>query len=272
MASEGPDLVLLDVMMPVMDGFATCRRLKENDETRLIPVVIMTALDGLEDRIRGIEAGADDFLTKPVNPRELTARIQTALKLKHAVDRKLTELRRMKDHFARFVPESVKRLVTANPDAPELEKSERDVSVLFCDVSGYSRLSEELSPNALNALVESYFSAFLDKIHDAGGDINETAGDGFMAIFEASTPETHARQAAGTAIQLLDITERLNGEYVGSSTRDPHGTQLRPCARWLDSFRGCPRQPLDFHCQWPGHEYRCAPRRACSSRPDTGRS
>ena len=126
-AAEPPDLILLDMMMPVMDGLTACRRLKENDETRLIPIVIMTALDGLEDRIRGIEAGADDFLTKPVNPRELAARIQTAFKLKHAMDRKLTSCARIKDHFAKFVPESVKRLITANPDAPELAKVERDV-------------------------------------------------------------------------------------------------------------------------------------------------
>jgi DNA-binding response OmpR family regulator len=82
-AAESPDLILLDVMMPIMDGFAVCRMLKGNDETRLIPIVIMTALDGIEDRIRGIEAGADDFLTKPVNQRELMARIQTTLTLKH---------------------------------------------------------------------------------------------------------------------------------------------------------------------------------------------
>jgi len=250
-ASEGADLVLLDVMMPVMDGFAACRRLKENDETRLIPVVIMTALDGLEDRIRGIEAGADDFLTKPVNPRELTARIQTALKLKHTMDRKLTELKRIKDHFARFVPESVKRLVTANPDAPELEKSERDVSVLFCDVSGYSRLSEELSPDALNSLVESYFSAFLDTIHDAGGDINETAGDGFMAIFEAPTPETHACQAAETAMNLLDITDRLNRDYVGHPLAIHMGLNSGPALVGSTRFEGARGSRWTFTASGP---------------------
>jgi adenylate cyclase len=143
-----PDLILLDVMMPIMDGFAVCRILKSNDVTRLIPIVIMTALDGIEDRIKGIEAGADDFLTKPVNQRELLARIQTALKLKHTVDRKLGELRRIKDHFAKFVPEAVRRLVAANPDAPELTKRERDVSVLFLDISGYTRLSEQMPPEA----------------------------------------------------------------------------------------------------------------------------
>src|SRR5687768_10145484 len=73
-AAESPDLILLDVMMPIMDGFTVCRILKEQEETRLIPIVIMTALDAVEDRINGIEAGADDFLTKPVNDRELLAR------------------------------------------------------------------------------------------------------------------------------------------------------------------------------------------------------
>ena len=183
-ALEAPDLILLDIMMPIMDGLTVCRILKGDDETRLIPIVIMTALDGFDDRIKGIEAGADDFLTKPVNQRELLARIQTALRLKHTVDGKLSELRRAKDHFAKFVPEAVKRLVAANPEAPELAKHERDVSVLFLDISGYARLCEQLPLEVLNRLVERYFSTFLDRIHEAGGDINETAGDGFMAIFQ----------------------------------------------------------------------------------------
>jgi DNA-binding response OmpR family regulator len=110
-AAEAPDLILLDVMMPVMDGFTVCRILKEHEETRLIPIIIMTALDAVADRIQGIKAGADDFLTKPVHEEELFARIETALKLKHTVDRKIGELRALKDHFAKFV-----HLVTT-PDA-----------------------------------------------------------------------------------------------------------------------------------------------------------
>ncbi|MBI3303296.1 MAG: response regulator [Deltaproteobacteria bacterium] len=210
-AAEAPDLVLLDVMMPVMDGFTVCRILKENEETRLTPIVIMTALDGIEDRIKGIEAGADDFLTKPVNERELLARIQTTLKLKHTVDRKIGELRRVKDHFAKFVPEAVKRLVTSNPEAPGLgKKHERDISVLFLDISGYTRLSERLPPEVLNTLVERYFSVFLDRIHEAGGDINETAGDGFMTIFQDMDRQMHAIKAVDTALALLAATEALN--------------------------------------------------------------
>jgi CheY-like chemotaxis protein len=87
-----PDLILLDVMMPGIDGFEVCRRLKSNDATRLIPIVIMTALGGQEDRIRGIEAGADDFLTKPVDERHLQARIRTALRAKHFVAGRLAKL------------------------------------------------------------------------------------------------------------------------------------------------------------------------------------
>jgi DNA-binding response OmpR family regulator len=211
-AAAPPDLILLDVMMPIMDGFTVCRILKGDDETRLIPIIIMTALDAIEDRINGIEAGADDFLTKPVNQRELMARIQTALRLKHTVDRKLGELRRMKDHFAKFVPEAVRRLVAANPEAPELIKRERDVSVLFLDISGYTRLSERLPPEALNRLIERYFSTFLDHLHDAGGDINETAGDGFMAIFQDIDSSVHAIKAVDTALVLLAATEALNAE------------------------------------------------------------
>jgi adenylate cyclase len=209
-ATESPDLILLDIMMPIMDGFTVCRILKGNDDTRLLPIVIMTALDGIDDRIKGIEAGADDFLTKPVNQRELVARIQTALKLKHTVDRKISELRRLKDHFARFVPEAVKRLIAANPEAPALAKRECDVSVLFLDISGYTRLSEQLPPETLNSLVERYFSTFLDRIHEAGGDINETAGDGFMAIFQDADVHRHAIKAAETALALLAATDALN--------------------------------------------------------------
>ena len=215
--AESPDIVLLDVMMPVMDGFTACRLLKEDDDTRFIPVLIMTALDQVEDRIKGIEAGADDFLTKPHDPGELMARIQTALKLKRAMEEKLGQERRVRGQFARFVPEPVKRLASIDPDALELtEKVEQDVSVLMLDISGYTRLSERMPADELSAVVERYFSAFLDRIQGAGGDINQMAGDGFMALFqESEAGGPHAIRAVDTALILLALTEDLNGDGEG---------------------------------------------------------
>ena len=84
--TNGPDLVLMDVLMPSMDGFETCRRLKSDPVTRFVPVVLVTALQESHDRIRGLEVGADDFLIKPVNAAELTARVRSLLRIKRYTD------------------------------------------------------------------------------------------------------------------------------------------------------------------------------------------
>jgi putative two-component system response regulator len=83
---DHPDLVLMDVIMPTLDGFETCRRLKSNAETRLVPVVLITALQGSRERVRGLEVGADDFLSRPVNTAELTARVRSLLRIKRYTD------------------------------------------------------------------------------------------------------------------------------------------------------------------------------------------
>jgi adenylate cyclase len=214
-ALSPPDLILLDVMMPVMDGFQACRLLKENEDTRLIPVIIMTALHAIEDRIRGAEAGADDFLTKPMDDRELEARIRSALRMKHTIGRKLRQAEQVRDHYAKFVPEVVKRLVAANPDAPELGKRDQDAAFVFVDISGYTALSERLASDLLSQLVERYFSAFLDTIHDYGGEISGTAGDGLLIIFHRIDPLSHTDLAAKTALSLMEVTERLGNADHG---------------------------------------------------------
>src|SRR3984893_6547489 len=209
-AVDPPDLILLDVMMPVMDGFAVCRSLREREATGLTTVIVMTALEGVENRVKLLEHGAEDVLAKPVDERELVARVQGALARKRELDHRLGELVRVRDHFAKFVPEAVRRLVLANPNAPGLDKQERDVTVLFVDISGYSRLAERVAPAELNALVERYFGSFLDRITDAGGDINETSGDGFRAVFQDGDPAAHAARTVNAALMLLTLTEALN--------------------------------------------------------------
>jgi DNA-binding response OmpR family regulator/TolB-like protein len=211
-AEDKPDLILLDVMMPVLDGFTVCKILKGDPETMLIPIIIMTALDDIDDRIQGIEAGADDFLTKPVNERELKARIETALRLKQAMEGRIDDAGKVGRTYEKFVPEGVKRRVRENPDRPELDKRDEDASVLFLDIVAYTRLSEKMSPSALIALVERYFSAFLDPLHEYGGDISESSGDGLMVLFQHEDPQVHPQRAIEAAFAVFEETCRLNSE------------------------------------------------------------
>ena len=212
--SQPPDLVLLDVMMPVMDGIEACERIKDDPESRLIPVVIMTALGQVDDRVRAIQAGADDFLTKPVNRGELLARIQTSMRLKQTVDTKLDRLKGAQEYLARFVPQSVIRQLEENPDAPELEKTDQDMSSLFVDVTGYTKLSESMRQTT-DFMLEKYFSRYLDSIHTYGGDLTETSGDGLMVVFPGNDPREHAINAVKAALEILEKTEELNVQLQG---------------------------------------------------------
>lgn len=174
--------------------------------------MVMITKTAFEYRSNGIKDSSTEPLTILVNGRELQAHSQTALKMNCTINHNRDELCSITEHFAKFVPRTVKRLVGANPEAPDLSKRETDVSVLFLDICDYARLSEKLSLKALNRLVEQYFSTFLDQIHEAGGDINEISGDGFMTIFQDPAPQRHAVQAADTCLALMAATEALNEE------------------------------------------------------------
>lgn len=129
--------------------------------------------------------------------------------LAQALDR-VVFLEHVKRGLDRFVPDAVRRAIEKNPDAPELAKTTKDVTVLFLDIEGYTRLSEILPRPTLNALVERYFSLFLASIRAEGGDINETAGDGLMIIFQAGGPEEHAAAAVRAALTIREQTIAAN--------------------------------------------------------------
>jgi class 3 adenylate cyclase/HAMP domain-containing protein len=129
---------------------------------------------------------------------------------------KVQLLEQVKGELSKFVPEAVTRLLAQNPDARQLEKREADVSVVFLDVEGYTRLSEQLPPQRLNKMIQDYFSAFLEIIRANHGDVNETAGDGLMVIFQSEGSRTrHALNAAGSAFQLLSKVAELNEGFSG---------------------------------------------------------
>lgn len=112
--------------------------------------------------------------------------------------------------LSKFVPHTVQRLIEQAPEAPELAKRETDVSVLFVDIAGYTRLAGRLDAATVDRLVERYFGAFLDAILEHGGDVNETAGDGLMVIFQDADPRRHARAAVATALAVLRRAREIN--------------------------------------------------------------
>jgi DNA-binding NarL/FixJ family response regulator len=183
-ASSPPDLVLLDVMMPELDGIATLRILKQDPETRLIPVVLMTALNAVEDRVRGIEAGADDFLSKPVDDRELLARIRTAISRKRVIDETVGELRTTSAHLERF------------------GRQERDVAVLAIAW----RLDDENVPqDAVGFLARRQRDAAEDRVAALGGLVSETEHDKglLVAVFDGADVRSRSITAVEAALAVL---------------------------------------------------------------------
>ncbi len=123
-------------------------------------------------------------------------------------------LERILGHIGPFVPETVRKIIEKNPDSPALDKSEVDVSILFLDVADYTRISETLTRDKVNFIIEKYFSNFLDVVCSYQGDVNETAGDGLMAIFQG-TAEENARNACTAAMEIRRRTIQINNELKG---------------------------------------------------------
>jgi class 3 adenylate cyclase/HAMP domain-containing protein len=144
------------------------------------------------------------------------AELGTALRNLQESRQRLELLEQIKGELSKFVPEAVKRLLDANPNATELEQRAVEVSVLFLDITGYTRLSEQLEPKRLNQLVQTYFSSYLELIHDHHGDVSATAGDGLMVIFQSERSSAdHALNATRAAFAIRQRTRGLNEEYGG---------------------------------------------------------
>jgi CheY-like chemotaxis protein len=191
-AADPPDLILLDVMMPDIDGITVCRMLKEDPATRLIPIVIMTSLNATEDRVRGIEAGADDFLTKPVDDRELLARIRTALKTKRVVDQAVGELR------------------SASAQLDRMGAHEEDLSVLVIELEPVASEEVETPPEARAFVLERYRAAYADVLAMFSGDVSESQGNRLVAAVRTPMSESHSGLAVEAALAIQAETEALN--------------------------------------------------------------
>jgi adenylate cyclase len=184
--SDSSDLVLLDVMMPGMSGYEVCERIRANETTRLLPVVMLTSLSDVADRIRGIEAGADDFLTKPYNREELLTRVKSLLRIKTLYDEIETKNRLLRTLFGRYVSEEVAAEIVADPGRHlKLGGDKREITVLFGDLRGFTPLAEQLDPQDVVDILNVYLTHVIDTVFAFGGTLDKFRGDGVMAFFGA---------------------------------------------------------------------------------------
>jgi len=201
------------VIRPLGQLSAAARRVGAGDFEARAPVTS-------RDEIGQLGAAFNDMTARlAAARRELegtNTELATALQHLQESRERLALLEQLKGELSKFVPEAVKRLLEQNPNATELEKKSVEVSVLFLDIAGYTKLSEQLEPRKLNQLVQTYFSSFLEIIQRHHGDINETAGDGLMVIFQAQPGAAdHALNATRAAFAIRQRTEQLNEEYGG---------------------------------------------------------
>ncbi|MAS33148.1 MAG: hypothetical protein CL610_04020 [Anaerolineaceae bacterium] len=206
--TQHPDLIVLDIDMPGMNGFDVCSILKSNDETAQIPILMLTAQGDVEHKVRGLAAGADDYLSKPYSPRELMARVETRLRAKSESDSLRQKQQILRQTFERYVHSSVVDQMLRTPGEVKLGGRLQDVSVLFADLEGFTARAEQMDPEALLSVLNSYHNLIVSLILQHNGTVDKFLGDGVMALYNTPLPqENHALYAVQTAIM---IREALN--------------------------------------------------------------
>ncbi|HEX2567074.1 MAG TPA: response regulator [Burkholderiales bacterium] len=228
-AASPPDLVLLDVMMPSVSGFDVCRKLKSNEATALVPVVLVTALEDQDSRVRGIEAGADDFLSKPVRREELIARVNTLRRLHET--RKELERRRLaaevqeketiRKAFSRYLSPRLAERVLQDKDRSDVFRNLSNraaVVALFADLRGFTRLSETVPVSSIVPMLNEFFTVLTAAVHEHEGTVFSMAGDSLLVGFNVPVPQADATErAVATARAMLQrfapVAARWRKEY-----------------------------------------------------------
>jgi adenylate cyclase len=194
--SEMPDLVILDINMPEIDGFSVCQQIKSDPLTAKIPVIMLTAQTDVDSRVIGLGVGADDYLSKPFHPRELIARIDTRLRAKAVTDTLHEQREQIRRTFERFVAHEIVEQLLEDPTRVQLGGAEATVTVLFADLEGFTTASEHADPARLLDALNRYHALMVDRIKANGGTVNKFLGDGIMALYNTPLPHPdHALRA-----------------------------------------------------------------------------
>jgi adenylate cyclase len=196
----GFDLMLLDVEMPEVDGYEVLAELKGDPHLREVPVIMTSALDELDSVARCIELGAEDYLTKPVNPVLLKARIQSSLARKRLHDEQ-------RELISKFATHAVAEDLLTSGFA--LGGKFVEAAAMFCDIRSFTTIVESQGPTETIELLNDYYTLMMDAIGGQGGVVNQMVGDGLMAIFGAPAPtpdfRSHAVTAARQMVELIDL-------------------------------------------------------------------
>ncbi|WP_310389413.1 adenylate/guanylate cyclase domain-containing protein [Roseateles sp.] len=202
------DLLLLDIEMPEMDGFEVLAQLHGDPALLGVPVIVTSSLEGLESVVRCIELGAEDYLSKPVNPVLLKARINASLEKK-----RLRDLQR--DMVSRFATLEVAQDLASSGFA--LGGRRVRATVMFCDIRGFTGMVEQQTPEEVIELLNTYYTLMFDAISGLGGVVNQMIGDGLMAIFGAPQPlPEHAACAVAAGLEMIAMMEQFSAEQVAA--------------------------------------------------------
>ncbi len=205
---EAFDLMLLDMEMPEMDGFQVLEQLFNDPQMRDLPVIVTSSLEGVDSVVRCIALGAADYLSKPVNPVLLKARIGASLEKKRLQD----QLKEMVRRFA--TPEVAQDL---QQSGFSLGGKRVYATVMFSDIRDFTPLVESQTPEETIDLLNTYYTLMFDAINSHGGVVNQMIGDGLMAIFGAPLPlADHEASAVNAALEMIELVEMFNMERAAA--------------------------------------------------------